>query len=373
MTKKKGLVIIYDPHNLYQFIWYYCNEGKNIEWDALCLPNDQIGEYMHSYCENSRIFNKVYKYDDGFKSVSAKKKSTIFLQMLAYFLVGKRKKYCKKLINQYVDWNKYSIVVVSTSVGLVSGACVALSEEKTVIILEDGGADYWERKKWITWRNVKSLYHWQGFILSRMGYCCPGWYYFEPEKNCIKYSTQPNKMKYRIYKEIRQLYSEENTNKDLRNIIVNNVYPQIREIDFDKIPALLFTIPLSDFVIDAEPYREKLQAYLYGKYDRILLKRHPRDSMIYDFGPNTRIYEIDSTIPAEVIMPYLKSMDVYMCEFCSTVMYAQLYNLHCLVLIFDGYYEKSIKDGVVANAPSEEEVFTYVKDFGGEDCSVIKI
>ena len=50
-NEKKGLAVIYDPHNLYQFIWYYCNAGRDMVWDALCLPNDKKGEYMHTYCE----------------------------------------------------------------------------------------------------------------------------------------------------------------------------------------------------------------------------------------------------------------------------------------------------------------------------------
>ena len=52
----KGLAVIYDPHNLYQFVWYYCNHGKQKKWDALSLPNGGRGEYMHSFCEDTGIF-----------------------------------------------------------------------------------------------------------------------------------------------------------------------------------------------------------------------------------------------------------------------------------------------------------------------------
>lgn len=368
----KGLVIVYDPHNLYQFIWYYCNEGKELEWDALCLPNDKKGEYMHSYCENTGIFKKIYRYDDGFKSADAISKAILFAKMTGYYLIGQRKLFCKKLINQYVNWDDYTRSVVLTSVGLISGACVALSDDKDVVILEDGGADYWERKKWIEFKNIKSLYHWQGFILSHMGYCCPGWFYFKPERNCIKYSSRPDKMRDGIYKEIRQLYSSENTDEVLLKAVVDKTYPQLKDIDFDSISAVFLSIPLSDFVVDVAKYKEKLEKYISGKYQTILLKRHPRDTMNYDFG-DTQVIDIDSTIPAEAIMPYIKNMDVYMCEFCSTVMYAEPYNLRCIVIIFDGYYEESFAEGVAAKAPSEDEVYTYVKEFGGSDCSVIKI
>lgn len=371
-SKKKGLVIIYDPHNLYQFIWYYCNVGKMLNWDALCLPNDRRGEYMHSYCDATGIFETVYKYDDGFKSAGVSRKIRVFAKMLIYYVLGQRKKYCKKLINQYVSWDAYEQVVILTCVGLVSGACAALSDEKDIIILEDGGSDYLERKKWIGWKNIKSLYHWQGFILSHMGYCCPGWFYFEPEKNCIKYSSRPDRMNQDNYKEIRQLYDSYGTNQDMLEEIVNKTYPQIKDIDFGEIDAVFLSIPLSDHVNEVEKYKRKLENYLSDKYRSILIKRHPRDEMDYVFK-NTLLIDVDGTIPAEALMPYLRNMDVYMCESCSTVMYAKAYNLKCIVLILDGYYEESLVEGVAAKAMSEKEVYSYVKDFGGSKCSVVKI
>ncbi len=372
-NEKKGLAVIYDPHNLYQFIWYYCNAGRDMVWDALCLPNDKKGEYMHTYCEKSELFDKIYKYDDGFKSADLKEKYGIFFKMLVHFIIGKKKAYCRKLIQQYVNWDNYERVVVLTGVGLVSGACIALSGEKDIVIMEDGTADYRNRRKWISWRNMNSFYHWQGFILARMGYCCPAWYYFKPEKSCIKYSTRPDRMNQDLYKEIRQLYSCEGTDTNLLERTITKTYPRIADLSFEKIQAVFLTIPLSDFVIDVEHYRKRIQNYLKGKYDAILLKRHPRDTMEYDFGENTVVYEVDSSIPAEAVMPYLKHMDVYMCEFCSTVMYAKPYGLHCIVLVLDGYYEESLKSSVEVKAPSEEEVKVYVTEFGGTDCEIRKI
>ena len=67
--KYKGLAVVYDPHNLYQFIWYYCNKGKEKEWDALCLPNGFKGEYMHTYCERAEIFQYIYKDDKDYSNI----------------------------------------------------------------------------------------------------------------------------------------------------------------------------------------------------------------------------------------------------------------------------------------------------------------
>ena len=41
-------------------------------------------------------------------------------------------------MNSYVVLNDYDEIVVIADVGVVSGACVALGEEKEIVILEDG-------------------------------------------------------------------------------------------------------------------------------------------------------------------------------------------------------------------------------------------
>ena len=61
---KKGLAVIYDPHNVYQFLWYYCTYGKDIEWSALCLPNSYKGEYLSEPCRKLGIFKKIYRDTD---------------------------------------------------------------------------------------------------------------------------------------------------------------------------------------------------------------------------------------------------------------------------------------------------------------------
>ena len=41
MEKRRGLVIIYDPHALMQFLQFYCmKDHSEIEWDVLCLPKE---------------------------------------------------------------------------------------------------------------------------------------------------------------------------------------------------------------------------------------------------------------------------------------------------------------------------------------------
>lgn len=56
----KGLAVIYDPHNLYQFVWYYCNHGKQKKWDALSFIQwRKRGNICIQFCEDTGIFEHV--------------------------------------------------------------------------------------------------------------------------------------------------------------------------------------------------------------------------------------------------------------------------------------------------------------------------
>lgn len=76
--EKKAIALIYDPHNLLQFIWYYCSYGTDYEWTALCLPNGHKGEYMSKYCKRSGIFEKVISDTTSFLMMSTLKKVPFF-------------------------------------------------------------------------------------------------------------------------------------------------------------------------------------------------------------------------------------------------------------------------------------------------------
>ena len=61
MKNKRGLAVFYDPHNVYQFLWYYCTYGQDMDWDALCLPNSFQGEYVSEWAEKLGIFKNIYR------------------------------------------------------------------------------------------------------------------------------------------------------------------------------------------------------------------------------------------------------------------------------------------------------------------------
>lgn len=370
---KKGLALVYDPHNLYQFIWYYCSSKEKKKWDALSLPNGYKGEYMHTFCEKTEIFENIYKDDTDFGTMSFLKKIRLMFLMLLYFIFGQRTRFCKKLLNEFVPLDEYDEIVVIADVGLVSGACVALGKEKKVVILEDGINDYGERPRFIPKEKLTSVYSWQGFILAAMGYCSPGWFKFNADRNCIKYASQPDKMKYREYKELRLLYSEESLDKNLFNQIITRIYPAISGIDFSSFDAILLTRPLEDFIKGKEKYLERMGKYIKENYSSVLIKKHPREKEKYDFGSTVKITEVDNSVPAEVLLPYLKDKEIVIVTTSAISLYMSAYGLKCKIIYFDGLYEESLGANSMFRPLSEEATVAYCEKFAQGCYEIVRL
>lgn len=371
--KKRGLAIIYKPHNLYQFVWYYCNKGKEKEWDALCLPNGYKGEYMHTYCEKAGIFQHIYQNDTDFSILPNRKKLISFAGMFLYYIMGRRTAYCKKLINQYVNVDDYDSFVVIADVGVVSGACVALGKENEVIILEDGINDYSARPRFISKGQMASGYSWQGFFLSLMGYCSPGWFRLKTDEYCIKYCSQPEKMKYRGYREIRQLYTDKGTDMELFDSLIRKIYPALNNYDFDNVDVILLTRPLDDFVKDYEKYKRRIEEYIGERYKSVLLKKHPREGGVYQFGDGVKVSEIDNSIPAEALLPYLKGIDIVIITTSAIMFYLKAYGLKCTNILFNGMYEESANSSTKYKCLSRQESAEYCDGFAKECYQIIEL
>lgn len=371
--ENKGLVVVYDPHNLYQFIWYYCNKGKDKKWDALCLPNGYKGEYMHTYCERAEIFEHIYRDVTDFSALSVANKFKMMTKMIWYFVTGRRKVYCRRILNRYVNLDEYDELVVIADVGIISGACVALGKEKQVIILEDGLSDYGERPQWIPRSKWKSSYSWQGFFLSKMGYCSPGWFRLKTDKDCIKYCSSPEKMIYRGYKEIRQLYSEEGTDQVLYDSLLKKIYPTLNNYDFNGADVLILTRPLGDYVNDSLKYVKRFERYISDNFNMVFWKRHPRELEIYQFGNKTEVVEIDNSIPAEVILPYFSKKDVVVMSLTASVLPAKALNINCTVIDFDGLYEESLNCNSRYRPPSRDEIKEIYDKFLENDYKLINV
>ena len=194
----KGLLIVYNPHNLLEFIWYYHTnkEARELTWDALCLPSGPNGQYMAPYCEKCGIFENVFSDSFAYSDGPVLKQLTLFLKMFGYFIVGQRKRFCKKILNKYIDPDSYKQFAVLSDFGIVSGA--VLGAGLNTVIFEDGAADYEPRKNSNIFGDILNPFRIKGFLLAKMGYSNSAYFYpLRTTKNCIKYNSYPDKVPYR--------------------------------------------------------------------------------------------------------------------------------------------------------------------------------
>ncbi len=343
--KKKGLAVIYDPHNVYQFLWYYCTYGKDIEWYALCLPNSYKGEYLSKECKKMNIFKEIYSDSIPFDSLSLKKKIGLFLKMFCYAVIGRQKAFAKKMLASYINGLDFDTAVILTDVGFISGLFCLFGKEKEIVILEDGMGDYINRKYSNIFSHIHNFFDVQGYLLSVLGYSNTGHYFpLRTTKNCIKYCSHPDKMLYKKYKEMKVLFDMTSTDIDLLKKNIAIMYPDIEQFFSEKKDCILLTTPISDYVTDSTKYVNSIENYINENFKNILIKRHPRDKAEYHFNSNVTVSEIDQKIPAEVLLPYLSGMKIYFCEISSTNLYMTQFKYEPIFFYFKDLYDDCKKE-----------------------------
>lgn len=341
--KQRGLVIIYDPHALMQFLQFYCMGDYEAEWDALCLPKEDGEEEMHSYCDRTGVFKNIYIGESEYKNLSVKFKLKLFVPMMFYSVTGQRKKYCKKTLNQYVDnISAYDILAANTETGFVSGMLASFGKEKTVIYFEDGIGDYFiYRKRWKSLYRTGSFENLQCVLMARLGYFGKGFTYLTPTRDAIKYCSIKEEVVYRNYKEIRQFTMDSIALEGFR-MLLDRTYPELKNLEIDGKTAVAFTDPVELDCDDWKEYVDKFVSTLCTKYNRIILKCHPRESIDkYSFPENVKVEIISKDIPAELILPYLKGNDCYFMYPNSILVSANSYKLN-INIIFSEYINRQI-------------------------------
>lgn len=371
---KKGLVLVYDPHNLLQFIWYYCTYAKDKKWDALCLPNGFKGEYMSEYCAKSGIFENIIKDDKEFLNSPLSEQIKLFGGMLGSFLIGRRAAFCKKMADSYVDTDDYDEVVVLTDVGLVSGLFVGLSKSKKVVIMEDGTGDYLERTSKNILKHLFSAVDWKGFILAGMGYANVGHIYpLGTTKDCIKFCSHIDKMPYKDYKDMRQLFDFTATDMELYERITKRVYEKAESCDFESIDTVLFTCNLADFLSDVSEYEKKTVDYVSKNGKNVLLKKHPRDITDYRFADAIGVQELDQSVPAEVILPYIKGKNIIFMQATSVMLYMNPKECDAECLYYSGLHDKSVKESTYFDYNTKDELVSKLRMFNYENIKLTEI
>ena len=370
----KGLAIIYDPHNLYQFLWYYCTYGQNKKWDALCLPNGFKGQYMDAYCKKCAVFENIYSDDKDFLAVSLGQQLKIFLQMFGYAIIGQQKRFCRKFLNKYVNIDEYDEINVMTDVGLVSGLAIGLSSQKKIAIMEDGTADYLPRSFFNFFKYITSLYTWKGCLLSILGYSNPAHYFpLRTTKKCIKYSSHPEIMTYNKYFSHHKIYDFTNTNMHLFESIISKIYDDLNNYDFNNYDTILFTERIGDYFTNPKPYQKQLEDYISKNSNRVLIKKHPRDEADYKFGNNVIADFFDQSIPAEAMLPYLNNKTLYFCPVSSIMLYLNEATNSVCSLRFSDIDSSDTVNPVLGDYPSKEKLENDIRSYGLKKYKIIEL
>ena len=372
--EKRGLVIVYDPHNLQQFTWYYFTYAQDKKWDALCLPNGYKGAYMEPYCLKIGIFEKVMKGEMEYISLGLGKKLSLICMMMGYYLVGKREQCAKKILNEYVgDIDRYDEIVCLCDTGFISGLCAMLGKEKTVSYLDDGQGEYEPRTKWSNYYKKSSATYWQSLVLTRMGYSCKGRFYFEPTKYCYKYCAVPEEMAYRNYRELRS-FDMSNTDVPAYNAALMKTYSELENIDFQNIDAIFFTDNLEVYSSNFQEYYDKCTNVIARENKVVLLKRHPRDGAVYNFPQDVTVIEVDNAIPAEIILPYITGKKIYFSDFSSIIIFMQQYKYEYNIFYSEKLYQENHSDKkTIADFRSKEKMIELCDRFSRDRYILIDV
>ncbi len=366
--------MIYNPHNLLEFIWYACTYAKDTRWDALCLPSGHMGEYMSEYCRKSGMFDHVYASDKNYSQAGMKEQLGAFASMFGHFLVGRRAAYCKKTLNRYVeDIDRYDELVVLNDIGLVGGLMIGLGKKKEVVILEDGVGDYVEKKNKRLLKHLLSGREWRGWLLANMGYSNSEHNYpLATSKYALKFNSKPEKMKYRKYKSIEKLFDFENTDVDRYNRIVEQVYSEIDLKKIEDADAIVFTNNISDFTAAPEPYVGAFTEYMNAHSSAIMIKKHPRDCSDYPFGADQSVYELSPQYPAEVILPFIKGKQIYFMFPSSVLLYMDSAD-SCYCFYFEKLYDDCKNQQSFLDYPDKKRYAELLELMGAEDIEVINL
>ena len=373
---KRSLVLIDNAHNLYEFLWYYCTYGKDEQWDAIWIYHP-LGnnDFLEPLCKKLNIFNNIYKTGMPFKFMSLPSKLLFFFKMLIYALFKKQKSLARTVISKYVKIDNYDKLVVLTDYTILAGMFLLFGKEKEVVILEDGIGDYRERKVSNIFKNFYHFRDLQGFFTALLGYANIGYRYpLRTTKNCYKFSTYPEKMKYKKYKNISKLFDIKTTDMLLFKKLLLALYPNLEKYFKEKIDLILFTTNFSDSTKDIYKYVHKIENYINSNYSSIILKKHYKDIAEYSFSKTIKCVEIDKNIPGEVLLPYLSNCKIIFCDFSSINLYIQSFNYEPYFFYFNELRLDNEKElSLALNYLTQEEFIKFIQQFGFSSKNIINL
>ncbi len=315
-AKKKALVFITGQYQLLQAIWY-ASEHPEYEFDALIKTvhlNESVKKNFQKNIVNCGMFSSVAPVKGINKETGAFKKAFLFIQMVLFWLVGRRSQLTQRIIRKGIGDKQYDLVIVDSENSILGGAFIDHSDrDYRVVILQEGTSDILTRLD----KPKHTFGDYVNFMLARMGYCNPGLFYvLDKVRYCVKLSSFPEKLLYKPYAGIEEIFTYQGNDRYLEAIekaFPNMDWDQLRSANTILITSLMETLGGGE-----NEYLSMKKWLKENTKGPLLLKRHPRDDHPYDWKELDVRY-IDTGIPAELILANVTHQKVVF-SFISTCM-----------------------------------------------------
>ncbi len=278
------LVAIPNQYMLFQTKWYHSMYPEGI-WEAVIIPftvgntGKRIVNIMYNECLKCGFFSNVYVVENGRMDLPVLEKIKIVVNYFFLNLFRKRDLYDKKLIESITGKTDYKKIIVHSRCNSIENTFIniGIGTKKILICMEEGLSDYaplFHIRNVVNWEQI--LY----FILAKlniMNFVSHGYQYrMKCDSSIIKYSSLPDKLKYRNYKKIKQLFADETERKQKPEA-------GIREAE-KKYDLIIFSAPFVENY-HADYIYEFLHKWLKKEYadKAILIKPHPREEYPYQW------------------------------------------------------------------------------------------
>lgn len=314
---KRGLLLLSKPYMLIQFFYLYTQSNEyEYEYDVIIesLANTDLIDDLFQKCKSLPFFKSVRVSRNTFHHQTFSEHARLFVRLLGLAVLGKQGKFYNELFdNDMIQLDRYSRIIVQNDFSFISSALINVcAPNKEVIMLEDGTIDYLTKYKHMQLRDMYKLNEWIAFFLVKMKYANINYHYANKMFSYItKYSTLPEQLHYRKYKDIRKLfvfYGNEKT--DYLNLVAQ-IYKLENTSSLKSIDALIFTAPFTADYCSGDRWFSKcshwMQTELASK--RVLLKKHPRDTFNYSI-PNIDFCEMYAAVPGELLMSELENVEI---------------------------------------------------------------
>jgi hypothetical protein len=279
----KVLVLVNNQYMFEQLLWYHSKYPEGI-WEAVIIKfgkyNDDLMDIMYQKCLECGFFSKIIPYSYKVSEKSLLKKMFAMFRYFFQYITRSREKSDRKLIESIVGKCDYKkIIIFSTYCSNIPVATLNAMPDSIFVCLEDGLADYAPAT------SIKHISELLSFILAKLNVMNATIYghqfQLKNDNRLIKYCSLPDKMRYRGYKVLKQLFED-----DCRKINFSEKELLLRKEKYD---VIVFSTIFSDFGNYQQIYYVELQKWLKKNYEgkKILFKPHPREK--YELFSNNDI------------------------------------------------------------------------------------